>query len=355
MNIAVSACLLGEPCRFDGEARPCAHVRALAERHRLVPVCPEAAGGLPVPRPPSEIVAGEGVLRVASAAGDDVTDAFLEGARRTLARVRSEGCSLAILKAKSPSCGSGAVYDGTFSGALTAGYGVAARLLRAEGVRVVDENVLASCLAVSERRRPGASAPLLAGSAAECPALSTERLILRPLASADTADVFAYGRDPEVGPGTGWAPHRTKDDARFFVEEIASKPHVFGVFERGRDGSCGPCIGSVGLSPDPRRRNVDCLMLGYALARSAWGRGFMTEAAREVLRYGFEELGISLASCACYPSNDRSRRVIEKCGFSREGVMRGAESALDGTMRDLALHSMTRAEWEAARRGTAAG
>ena len=167
--------------------------------------------------------------------------------------------------------------------------------------------------------------------------------------------MFAYGRDPEVGPGTGWAPHRTKDDARFFVEEIASKPHVFGVFERGRDGSCGPCIGSVGLSPDPRRRNVDCLMLGYALARSAWGRGFMTEAAREVLRYGFEELGISLASCACYPSNDRSRRVIEKCGFSREGVMRGAESALDGTMRDLALHSMTRAEWEAARRGTAAG
>lgn len=149
MKIAVSACLLGVPCRFDGEARPCDAVIALRGKHEVVAVCPESAAHLPVPRVPNEIVAGatdEGgrpVLRVVDAEGADNTEAFLRGARREVERAQEAGCTLAILKSKSPSCGSGRIFDGTFSGTLVDGWGVAARMLRDAGVRVIDEHAAA--------------------------------------------------------------------------------------------------------------------------------------------------------------------------------------------------------------------
>lgn len=139
MRIAVSACLLGEPCRFDGASKPCAEVQALAAAHELVPVCPEVMGGLPVPHDPCEIVWGKGGRRVVDSAGVDRTEAFELGAHRALDCALQAGCTAAVLKAKSPSCGSGAVYDGTFSGALVPGFGVAAALMRDAGLRIVDE------------------------------------------------------------------------------------------------------------------------------------------------------------------------------------------------------------------------
>ena len=139
MRLAVSACLLGEPCRYDGSAAPSAAVAALGERHGLVPVCPERAGGLPVPRPPAEIVSADPV-RVADAEGHDLTDAFVAGARACLDEALAAGCAGAVLKARSPSCGSGRVYDGTFSGALVPGWGVAAALFRDAGLTVADED-----------------------------------------------------------------------------------------------------------------------------------------------------------------------------------------------------------------------
>ncbi len=367
MNIAVSACLLGTPCRYDGESRPCASAIALRDGHRVVSVCPEALGGLQAPRLPSEIATAERAVRVTDAGGVDTTDAFLIGAQRTLERVQEAGCALAVLKSKSPSCGSGLVHDGTFSSALVPGYGVAARALREAGVRVVDEAQLQACLEASCARHPGQPPALLASSSSECPVLETERLVLRALASDDVEDVFAYCSDPDVGPDAGWPVHRTIDDSRLFVEVIASAPHVFGVFERATEGACveesaasrafrtrvsasvsatGPCIGSIGLIADPQRRNVDCLMLGYALAKRSWGRGYMTEASREVLRYGFEELGLSLITCTHYTFNGRSRRVIEKSGFLHEGAIHGAEATPDGLMRDFESYYLPRERWE---------
>ena len=146
MRIAVSACLLGKPCRYDGASKPCEAVMALAEEHELVPVCPECAGGLRIPRAPSEIVAGSPVLRVVDSEGRDRTEAYLLGAQRTLERVRREGCDLAVLKSKSPSCGTGLVHDGSFSGALVPGYGVAAKALIEAGVPVIDEAQAAALL-----------------------------------------------------------------------------------------------------------------------------------------------------------------------------------------------------------------
>ena len=143
MRIAVSACLLGEACRYDGQAKENETVCALTHAHELVPVCPEVLGGLPVPRTRCEVVAGEGAVRVMDEAGEDKTAAFATGAARAVETAREEGCELAILKSKSPSCGAGLIYDGTFSGTLVPGYGVAAQAFLAEGIPVLDEDSLA--------------------------------------------------------------------------------------------------------------------------------------------------------------------------------------------------------------------
>lgn len=144
LTIAVSACLLGTACRFDGQAKPCEAALRLAELPgvTVVPICPEEAGGLPTPRTASEIVgAGEG-RRVIDRAGTDRTPAFELGAQKTLELVGSSGCALAMLKAKSPSCGIGRIYDGSFTGALVPGNGIAAQLLIDHGITVIDEREL---------------------------------------------------------------------------------------------------------------------------------------------------------------------------------------------------------------------
>ena len=136
MNILISACLLGLPCRYDGTGKGWEGTAALAAAgHHLVPVCPEQLGGLPTPRPPAER-AGEAVR---TKAGTDVTEAYRRGAEGAMALARQLDCPCAVLKARSPSCGSGAVYDGSFTGALTPGDGVAAAALKARGVAVFTE------------------------------------------------------------------------------------------------------------------------------------------------------------------------------------------------------------------------
>lgn len=137
-KLPVSACLLGHPCRYDGGSKPHAAVQALAGRYDLVPVCPECAGGLPIPREPSERQGD----RVFSRDGKDVTAEYLAGARRTLETVFATGSRVAVLKERSPSCGCGKIYDGTFTGTLVDGDGVTAELLKHNGIAVVGESEL---------------------------------------------------------------------------------------------------------------------------------------------------------------------------------------------------------------------
>ena len=134
-NILISACLLGVCCRYDGESKPIMQTVALMERYHLVPVCPEQLGGLPTPREPSERRADAVVTK----SGADVTAQFRRGAEQALHLARLYGCKAAVLKERSPSCGSGEIYDGTFTGALTAGDGVTAELLKANGIMVYGE------------------------------------------------------------------------------------------------------------------------------------------------------------------------------------------------------------------------
>ena len=136
MTILVSACLLGCPCRYDGTAKADPRVLALMERHTLIPVCPEQLGGLPTPRLPSERREG-GVF---DRGGKDVSVQYRQGAEEVLRLARLYGCTHAVLKERSPSCGSGTIYDGTFTGKVIPGDGVASERLRAAGVSLYGES-----------------------------------------------------------------------------------------------------------------------------------------------------------------------------------------------------------------------
>lgn len=132
--IVVSACLAGFRCRYDAEIKPDEEIVALVQQGKAIPVCPEMFGGLPCPRTPAERTA-DGKC-VVTKDGRDVTDSFQTGAEETLRIAKLYGCTHAILKAKSPSCGLGRIYDGTFGGVLRDGNGVTADLLLANGMTV---------------------------------------------------------------------------------------------------------------------------------------------------------------------------------------------------------------------------
>ena len=146
MTILVSACLLGCPCRYDGAAKADPRVLALMERHTLIPVCPEQLGGLPTPRLPSERREG-GVF---DRGGKNVTPQYRQGAEEVLRLARLYGCTHAVLKERSPSCGKGLIYDGSFSGVLTEGDGVFAQKLRERGVPVYGESDIPRLLEEAE-------------------------------------------------------------------------------------------------------------------------------------------------------------------------------------------------------------
>ncbi|MDQ7835442.1 MAG: DUF523 domain-containing protein [Humidesulfovibrio sp.] len=136
--ILVSACLAGEACRYDGSSAPQQEILRLASLGRVIAVCPEVLGGLGTPRNPVELREGRAIDR----SGDDVTGAFLAGAHKCLALAQEAGCRRAVLKARSPSCGAGMVYDGSFSSKLVPGDGMLAALLLSSGIEVLSEEDL---------------------------------------------------------------------------------------------------------------------------------------------------------------------------------------------------------------------
>ncbi|HEY3375108.1 MAG TPA: DUF523 domain-containing protein [Candidatus Aquicultor sp.] len=146
----VSSCLIGLKTRYDGNSKPCQKVKDLVEEGIAVPFCPEQCGGLPTPRPAAEIAGGDGHdviagrARVLNADDADVTDAYLRGAEGALQLARMIGATIAVLASRSPSCGAGAIYNGTFSGTIVEGDGVTAALLKEAGLDVVTEKEFAN-------------------------------------------------------------------------------------------------------------------------------------------------------------------------------------------------------------------
>lgn len=171
--------------------------------------------------------------------------------------------------------------------------------------------------------------------------LESERLILRGFTEQDTDDLFLYAADPEVGPRAGWKPHESREESLSIVRMFIEEGNVFAI-ERKSDHRV---IGSLGLHQDKWRNLPDVRMIGYVLAQDCWGTGYMSEAVRRVLRYGFEEANLRLMSVSHYTFNKRSRRVIEKCGFVYEGTLRQTFLRYDGAVFDEAVFSLTKEEW----------
>ncbi|AMS15431.1 DUF523 domain-containing protein [Pseudomonas chlororaphis] len=153
-KILVSRCLLGHRVRYDGGASgPFDQLASWQAEGRVVALCPEVAGGLPTPRAAAEIPGGQGgevldgLARVITTEGEDVSAEFLSGARQALELVREHGIRIAVLKANSPSCGNLLTYDGSFSGVKVSGEGVTAALLKRAGVQVFSELELAEAAA----------------------------------------------------------------------------------------------------------------------------------------------------------------------------------------------------------------
>lgn len=172
-------------------------------------------------------------------------------------------------------------------------------------------------------------------------ALETERLILRMFTPEDAEDVYAYASNPNVGPPAGWAPHTSVEDSRRIIEEIFMPPEAWAIRIKGDDR----VVGVIALEPDNIRPDANSRELGYNLAEEHWGKGYMTEAAKEVLRFAFEELCLDQVGICTSRVNKRSQRIIEKCGFTYEGTIRRYYKIYDGSLRDSMVFSMLKEEY----------
>lgn len=147
MKLLISACLLGISCRYDGKTMglDADRIRELNTKFELVPVCPEVFGGLATPRKPCELCGGQ----VLTEDGDNLTPSYVHGAEEALKLAEMLDCKTALLKANSPSCGSGTIYDGTFSHTVIVGNGITARLLKEHGITVYTEQQIDEILSLS--------------------------------------------------------------------------------------------------------------------------------------------------------------------------------------------------------------
>lgn len=174
--------------------------------------------------------------------------------------------------------------------------------------------------------------------------LRTERLTLTPWEATEEMAIalFEYARNREVGPAAGWKPHEDPGESLDIIKDIFIPTGAFAI----KWNENGEIIGSITLEKDKRRQDVKSRELGYSLARKYWGMGIMTEAGKEVLRYGFETLELEIVSIAIYPKNERSRNVARKLGFKPEGTLRMGCRGYDGELRDLMIGSITAAEFK---------
>ena len=179
--------------------------------------------------------------------------------------------------------------------------------------------------------------------------LETERLFLRPWQESDAEAMFAtYAQSPVVGPAAGWKPHASIEETRTIIENFIKEDETWAVTLR----TDRRLIGSLGLHRDAMRSSeIKSRMLGYVLAEEAWGHGYATEAAKRVIAFAFEEMGLETVSVCHFPFNVRSRRVIEKCGFQYVGTLRRTHRRYDDVVLDSCCYSILREEYFAAKEG----
>lgn len=175
--------------------------------------------------------------------------------------------------------------------------------------------------------------------------LTTERLILRPWNEGDAESLFEYASDPDVGPPAGWPPHKNIEESMDVIRNVFSGSECYAICEKEN----GKAIGAVELKlnghTDMTRRDDEC-ELGYWLGKPFWGRGYMPEAVKELIRHGFEDLGMTTIWCGYYDGNEKSRRVQEKTGFVYHHTCDKVSVPLLNETRICHTNYMTKEQWE---------
>lgn len=174
--------------------------------------------------------------------------------------------------------------------------------------------------------------------------LETERLILRPWQAEDAENLYTYAKDPDIGLPAGWPPHTSVENSQEIIRNVFSAPETYAVCLKN-----GSAIGSIGLKlkgyTDMTDREDEC-ELGYWVGKPFWGQGFIPEAARELLRYAFEELGMETVWCGYYDGNEKSRRVQEKLGFTYCYTSQDLELSLLNEVRVGHTQKLTKLDWQ---------
>jgi acetyltransferase, GNAT family len=174
--------------------------------------------------------------------------------------------------------------------------------------------------------------------------IETERLLLRPFAEADAADLYKYAKDPEVGPAAGWPPHGSVEESRNIIRLVLSGPESYAICKR----EDGRVIGAIALSLNGDSRlaeEEDECELGYWIGKLFWGQGLMTEASEALLRRAFTELGMRRVWCGYFEGNEKSKRVQEKLGFRHEKTVRDVDVPLLKEVRIEHVSLLSREAW----------
>lgn len=172
--------------------------------------------------------------------------------------------------------------------------------------------------------------------------IRTPRLRLRPLGEGDLYSYYTFARSEAVGPNAGWKPVADIEEARALLELLIERDTTWAIEENETERF----MGTITLTDDKHRHHALAREIGFALHPAFWGRGYMTEAVLAVLSYAFDILQVEIVGIDHYPRNERSRKVIEKCGFRYEGTLRRAFVLYDGTVLDHVCYSMTKEEYK---------
>lgn len=175
--------------------------------------------------------------------------------------------------------------------------------------------------------------------------LETERLILRKWTDTDAESLFHYAKDPAVGPAAGWQPHQSVEESREVIRNLLNGEECYAICEKGSDEAIGSIELRLNGHTDITDRDDEC-ELGYWLGKPFRGRGYMPEAAREMLRHGFEDLGMNVIWCGYYDGNQKSKRVQEKLGFVYHHTCEGIEVPQMHEVRVGHTNQITREQWE---------
>ncbi len=171
--------------------------------------------------------------------------------------------------------------------------------------------------------------------------LETDRLILRSFMLDDLDDFFEYAKNPNIGPNAGWQPHSKKEDTLKILQSFINKDEVWAIVYKENK----KVIGSLGIHADTKRNNSKARQMGYVISEDYWGKGLMTEACKCAIKYVFEDINLDLLSIYHYPFNNKSKRVIEKCGFKYEGTFRKASTVYTGEVFDDVCYSILKEEY----------